>query len=117
MNSAAVAGIDAGRRRRKLPVEVSAFVGRVDELAALAGLLRGGRHVTVTGPGGVGKTRLALRAAAEVADRYPDGICLVELSELPGPARPAGTAGPDAEHLSTTVAQSLGLRGHDPRCA
>src|ERR1700728_3031121 len=109
MNSAAVAGIDAGRRRRKLPVEVSAFVGRVDELAALAGLLRGGRHVTVTGPGGVGKTRLALRAAAEVADRYPDGICLVELSELPGPA------GADAGLLSTTVAQSLGLRGHDRR--
>ena len=65
MNSAAVPGIDAGRRRRQLPVEVSAFVGRADELDTLAGLLRGGRHVTVTGPGGVGKTRLALRAAAD----------------------------------------------------
>jgi predicted ATPase/DNA-binding NarL/FixJ family response regulator len=111
MNSAAVPGIDAGRRRRQLPVEISAFVGRAGELETLAGLLRGGRHVTVTGPGGVGKTRLALRAAAEVADRYPDGICLVELSELPG------TAGTDAGRLSMTVAQSLGLRGHDPRSA
>ena len=54
MNSAAVPGLEAGPRRRELPVEVSAFVGRADELGALAGLLRGGRHVTVTGPGGVG---------------------------------------------------------------
>src|SRR5580693_7207317 len=109
MNSAAAPGIDAGRRRRQLPADVSAFVGRADELAALARLLRGGRHVTVTGPGGVGKTRLALRAAADTAVRYPDGICLVELSKLPGP--------PDIDPwlLSTTIAQSLGLRGHDPR--
>ncbi len=116
MNSAAVPGIDAARRRRQLPVEVSAFVGRTDELGTLAELLRAGRHVTVTGPGGVGKTRLALRAAAEVADRYPDGICLVELSELPRLPGPAGD-GTDAGLLPTTVARSLGLRGHDPRAA
>ena len=91
MNSAAVPGIDAGRRRRQLPVEVSAFVGRADELGTLDGLLRDARHVTVTGPGGVGKTRLALHAAAGAADRYPDGICLVELSELPEQPGPAGT--------------------------
>jgi non-specific serine/threonine protein kinase len=103
MNSAAVPGIEAGWRRQ-LPVEVSAFVGRAGELEALAGLLRRGRHVTVTGPGGVGKTRLALRAAAGLADRYPDGICLVELSGLT-----------DAGLVPTAVAQSLGLRGHDPR--
>ena len=42
MNSAAVPGIDAGRRRRQLPAEVSAFVGRTDELETLAGLLRAG---------------------------------------------------------------------------
>ncbi len=109
MNSAAVPGIDAARRRRQLPVEVSAFVGREGELGTLAGLLRCGRHVTVTGPGGVGKTRLALRAAAGLADRYPDGSCLVELSELPGPA------GTDAGLVPTAIAQCLGLRGHDPR--
>jgi predicted ATPase len=103
MNAAAVSGIDAGPRRQ-LPVEVAAFIGRAAELAAVAGLLRGGRHVTVTGSGGVGKTRLALRAAAEAADRYPDGICLVELSGLT-----------DAGQLSTAVAHSLGLRGHDHR--
>src|ERR1700678_3987330 len=104
MNSAAAPGIEAGRRPRQLPLEVAAFVGRADELAALAGLLRAGRHVTVTGSGGVGKTRLALRAAAEVADRYPDGSCLVELSGVT-----------DAGLLPAAVAHSLGLRGHDPR--
>lgn len=82
MNSAAAPGIDAGRRRRQLPAEVSAFAGRTDELATLAGLLRRGRQVTVTGPAGVGKTRPALRAAADAANRYPGGLCLVELSGL-----------------------------------
>ena len=104
MNSAAAPGIDAGRRRRQLPAEVSAFVGRTDELTALAGLLRRGRHVTVTGPGGVGKTRLALRAAADAANRYADGTRLVDLSGLA-----------DAALLPVAVAQSLGLRGRDPR--
>ena len=104
MNSAAAPGIDAGRRRRQLPAEVSAFVGRTDELAALAGLLRRGRHVTVTGPGGVGKTRLALRAAADAANRYADGTRLVDLSGLA-----------DAALLPVAVAQGLGLHGRDPR--
>src|SRR5271168_4066583 len=106
MNSAAAPGIDAGRRRRQLPAEVSAFVGRADELAALAGLLRRGRQVTVTGPGGVGKTRLALRAAADAANRYPGGMCLVELSGLA-----------DAGLLPVAVAHGLGLGGRDPRAA
>jgi predicted ATPase/DNA-binding CsgD family transcriptional regulator len=106
MNSAAAPGIDAASRRRQLPAEVCAFVGRTDELGVLAGLLRRGRHVTVAGPGGVGKTRLALRAAADAANRYPDGIRLVELSGLA-----------EAPLLPVTVAQSLGLRGRDPRPA
>jgi predicted ATPase/DNA-binding CsgD family transcriptional regulator len=104
MNSTAAPGIDAGSRRRQLPAEVSAFVGRTDELAALAGLLRRARHVTVTGPGGVGKTRLALRGAADAANRYADGARVVELS---------GVA--DAALLPAAVAQCLGLRGRDPR--
>jgi predicted ATPase/DNA-binding CsgD family transcriptional regulator len=105
MNSAAAPGIDAGRRWQ-LPAEVSPFVGRTNELAALAGLLRRGRHVTVTGPGGVGKTRLALRAAADAANRYADGTRLVDLSGLS-----------DAALLPVAVAQGLGLRGRDPRPA
>jgi predicted ATPase/DNA-binding CsgD family transcriptional regulator len=106
MNSAAGPGLEAGRRRRQLPAEVSAFVGRAGELETLARLLRGGRHVTVTGPGGVGKTRLALRAAADAADRYQDGICLVELCGLTDPGQ-----------LPMTVADRLGLRGPDDRPA
>ena len=106
MNSAAAPGIEAGRRPRQLPVEVAAFVGRTGELGTLAGLLRAGRHVTVTGSAGVGKTRLALRAAADAADRYPDGSCLVELSGLT-----------DAGLLPAAVAHGLGLHGHDPRSA
>ena len=110
MNSAAVPGIDAGRRRRQLPVEVSAFVGRADELGALGRLLRDARHVTVTGPGGVGKTRLALRAAADAADRYPDGSCLVELSELPGPAGTDARAARDGRRPRPRAARARSAR-------
>jgi predicted ATPase len=68
-------------RRGNLPADLTSFVGRHAELAALAALLTGPRLVTVTGPGGVGKTRLALRAAALAAeDAY-----LVEVGELQDP--------------------------------
>ncbi|MFG3052934.1 ATP-binding protein [Kitasatospora sp. NPDC048239] len=68
-----------------LPAEVTSFVGRREELAALAGLLAGARLVTVTGPGGVGKSRLALRAAARAAGAFPDGAWLVEVSPVQDP--------------------------------
>src|SRR5690242_20928523 len=55
------------QRPGELPLEVTGFVGRHRELAELTGLLRTARLVTVTGPGGVGKTRVALRAAAQFA--------------------------------------------------
>ena len=58
MNSAAAPGIDAGRRRRQLPAELSAFVGRTDELAALADLLRRER-VLLAGLNAVDRRRLA----------------------------------------------------------
>ena len=68
MNSPAASGSPgAGQRRAQLPADVSGFVGRSGELARLARLLDAGRLVTVAGPGGVGKTRLALRAAADAA--------------------------------------------------
>ena len=83
MNSpAASGGGSAGQRRWRLPADVSGFVGRSSELARLASLLDSARLVTVAGPGGVGKTRLALRAAADAAG---DGSCLVELSGLSDP--------------------------------
>jgi len=73
------------QRPGDLPVEVTGFVGRRRELAELARLIRTARLVTVTGPGGVGKTRVALRAAAELAGEFADGTCLVELSGLHDP--------------------------------
>jgi predicted ATPase/DNA-binding CsgD family transcriptional regulator len=81
-----------------LPAEVTGFVGRRAELARLAGLLESARLVTVTGPGGVGKTRVSLRAAALAAAGYADGVFLAELGGLR-----------DAELLSHTVAAALGL--------
>ncbi len=73
-----------------LPPETHSFVGRRAELALLRALLDPGggpvgRLVSVVGVGGVGKTRLALRAAAEVREAYPDGVWLTELSPLHTP--------------------------------
>src|SRR5438876_11567847 len=83
------------QRPGELPLEVTGFVGRQRELAELTGLLRTARLVTVTGPGGVGKTRVALRAGAQfgaaqfaepgLLGEFPDGIWLVELSGLHDP--------------------------------
>jgi predicted ATPase/DNA-binding CsgD family transcriptional regulator len=88
----------AQRRPGELPVEITGFVGRQRELAELARLLENARLVTVTGPGGVGKTRVALRAAAQLAGQFSHGVCLAELSSLR-----------DAELLPNTVASCLGL--------
>ncbi|MER7398911.1 LuxR C-terminal-related transcriptional regulator [Streptomyces sp. NPDC000151] len=92
------------RRPGTLPAEVTSFVGRRAELARLATLLAESRLVTVVGPGGVGKTRVALRAAAGAVSRFADGVCLTELSGLRGP-----------ELLPHTVAACLGLPEQDTR--
>ena len=86
------------------PQEPTTFVGRVTELKRLGEALAASRLVTVTGAGGVGKTRLARRAAAEVGSRFPDGVRLVELAALRDPAL-----------LANTVSAGLGLNEHDPR--
>lgn len=69
-----------------LPASLSPFVGRVDELAEVVGLLGTGRLVTLTGAGGSGKTRLALQAAAEVLDDRGEGVWLVELAPVSDPS-------------------------------
>jgi predicted ATPase len=74
-----------GGRTGNLPAEPNAFVGREAELAEIAGLLGTERLVTLTGPGGVGKSRLALRAAHAACAGFPGGAWLVELSELRDP--------------------------------
>jgi non-specific serine/threonine protein kinase len=92
------------RRPGELPAEVTGFVGRQRELAQLAGQLQSARLVTVTGPGGVGKTRVALRTAARMAKGFTDGWCLAELAGLRDP-----------ELLPHTVATCLGLPEQDAR--
>jgi predicted ATPase/DNA-binding CsgD family transcriptional regulator len=86
------------RQQGQLPVETTGFVGREAELARLSALLADARLITVTGPAGVGKSRLALRAAATAAPGFADGACLVELSAVDEPRL-----------LAVAVASALGL--------
>ena len=69
-----------------LPSQRTSFIGRELELKELCTLVRSGRLITVTGVGGVGKTRLALQAGAELSGEFPDGVWLVELAPLSDPA-------------------------------
>ena len=68
------------------PVVLTSFVGRAGPTREVAGLLGEGRLVTVTGPGGVGKTRLAGEVAQRMAGRFADGAWLVELAPVGDPA-------------------------------
>jgi predicted ATPase len=77
-----MAGSMARRRAGALPVEISSLVGRRRELTEIKRLVATSRLVTLTGVGGVGKTRLAWRAAAELRTGFADGVCLVELSAV-----------------------------------
>ncbi len=93
-----------GRRKGNFPAETTSFIGRGKELTAVREALGGARLVTVTGVGGVGKTRLALRAAEGVRARYPDGVWLVELSPLRS-----------AEPLALAIAEALRLEDQTVR--
>ncbi|WP_306367235.1 BTAD domain-containing putative transcriptional regulator [Nocardiopsis sp. CC223A] len=90
-----------------LPLPPTALVGRASELDRVTGLVGRHRLVTLTGPGGVGKTRLALAVAEARSADHPDGVWLVELAGL-RPERESG-AGPDA--VAEEVGAALGLRG------
>ncbi|MFJ8164878.1 ATP-binding protein [Streptomyces sp. NPDC096136] len=70
-----------------LPAPLTAFVGRTRERADLAAAVTGRRLVTAVGLGGVGKTRLALTVAAQVADEFADGVCFVDLVPVTDPGR------------------------------
>src|SRR5829696_9431531 len=84
-----------------LPTALTSFVGREREVEQTAALLRrdGVRLVTLTGPGGVGKTRLALRVVEDVAGDFVDGVAFVDLAPLVDP-----------DLVGPTVAQALGVR-------
>jgi predicted ATPase/class 3 adenylate cyclase len=73
--------------RTNLPVQLKSFVGREEDIKAVGALVGEHRVVTLTGVGGVGKTRLALQVAAEQSDAFPDGVWLVELAPLGEPSR------------------------------
>jgi predicted ATPase/class 3 adenylate cyclase len=84
-----------------LPIQPTAFIGREQEMAAVAQLLRrpDARLVTLTGTGGVGKTRLGLQVAADLSDRFADGVFLVTLAPVSDP-----------EQVVPAIAQTLGIR-------
>ena len=79
------------RRPNNLPTQLTSFVGRDAELAEAGRLLESTRLLTLTGPGGTGKTRLSLQLAVNVSDGFPDGIWFVALEPVRDPALIAGT--------------------------
>ena len=99
----------SGRSTRdpnNLPTQLTTFVGRERELAEAGGLLRSTRLLTLTGPGGTGKTRLSLQVAAATADAYPDGVWFVALDAVRDPAM-----------VAPAIARTLGLADDAVRSA
>ena len=96
---------DPARRRDKppatLPAPLTSFVGREEEIASVAALLRGAdvRLVTLTGPGGVGKTRLAQAVARDVEGAFVDGVAFVPLAPVRDPAL-----------VGSAIARALGVQ-------
>ncbi len=86
-------------RPNNLPVELTTFVGREAELVSAMELLRSNRLVTLTGPGGTGKTRLALHVASRVLHHFEAGVFLVPLASVGDPAL-----------VASTIAQALGVQ-------
>jgi predicted ATPase len=91
----------AESRANNLPAQRTAFIGREHEATALRQLLSRAdvQLVTLTGPGGIGKTRLALQVAADAAAEFPSGVCFVPLSAVS-----------DGALIPSTIAQALGVR-------
>jgi DNA-binding CsgD family transcriptional regulator len=87
--------------RYHLPAQIHLFIGRSREIAEVKQLLHASRLLTLTGTGGTGKTRLALRVAAEAAEADPDGVCFVDLAPLT-----------DHTLVAKAIASALGVFEH-----
>ena len=88
-------------RRGNLPRTLSPLVGRAEAITVAGAAVRASRLVTLTGPGGVGKTRLAHAVAAELAEDFPDGVWLVELAAVA-----------DGDAVADAIATALGVTPH-----
>lgn len=93
-------------RPNNLPTQLTTFVGRDRELAETSTLLQTTRVMSLTGPGGTGKTRLSLQIAAAAADDYPDGVWFVALDAVRDPAL-----------VASTIARTLGITDNVNRTA
>ena len=82
-----------------LPDQLTSFIGREREMARVKEILNGTRLITLTGPGGCGKTRLALQVAADIIDEFPDGVWVIEQATLADPGL-----------IPYSVATALGLQ-------
>lgn len=85
-----------------LRTQLTSFVGRAEEIAEVKRLLAETRLLTLTGPGGVGKTRLAVQVASEMLPRYPDGLWVVPLASVQ-----------DGAHVPRAVAMAMGMPAQD----
>ena len=101
----------------RLPVRLTPLVGRQRELQDVVDSLSRSRLLTLTGPGGVGKTRLALAAAGAVSACYPGGVCWVELAPVDDPgivaqvvARQLGVPDSPGQDAVTAIAENVGDR-------
>ncbi|WP_040829875.1 protein kinase domain-containing protein [Nocardia jiangxiensis] len=103
-HQSAVTSVPLGTVVGNLPLELTSFVDRRSQVAEVKNLLARSRLVTLTGIGGVGKTRLALRVAGKVHREFADGVWLVELGDLR-----------DARLLADGVAAALGVRNRGSR--
>jgi predicted ATPase/DNA-binding CsgD family transcriptional regulator len=95
-----------GQAKRNLPADLSSFIGRKQEIADVVQLFGKARLVTLTGPGGIGKTRLGLKIAEVVARNYADGVAYVSLAGVTDPAL-----------VATNIIPELGVIGREDRSA
>jgi predicted ATPase len=92
-------GKPGGRPWNNLPAQLTSFIGRAEQRSDICAALARAHLVTLTGPGGVGKTRLALQVAAEQLGAFGDGACFVDFSPLQ-----------NGDVVALTTARALGLR-------